>query len=54
MALAHTALSYVLMSFLVGHIYLATTGVRPLTLIKSMITGYREEHDEKETGDEPD
>jgi thiosulfate reductase cytochrome b subunit len=42
-ALAHTGLSYLLVTFLIGHLYLATTGDGPLDLVKTMITGCHED-----------
>jgi thiosulfate reductase cytochrome b subunit len=47
-ALVHTATSYMLIAFLVGHLYLATTGETPLDLVKSMITGYHEHRESRE------
>jgi thiosulfate reductase cytochrome b subunit len=43
-ALAHTLLSYFLALFLIGHLYLATTGHTPLSNYKTMITGVHLEH----------
>lgn len=36
---AHTLGAYLLVSFLFGHLYLATTGSTPLTLLRAMVTG---------------
>lgn len=48
-ALSHTALAFALLAFLVGHLYLATTGRTPLALLKTMITGWHEEGEEEES-----
>jgi len=37
---AHTLGSYLFLAFLIGHIYLATTGPTPGSLLRAMITGY--------------
>jgi Ni/Fe-hydrogenase b-type cytochrome subunit len=39
---AHTLGAYLFLAFVIGHIYLATTGHSPLSLIRAMITGYEE------------
>jgi len=39
---AHSLGSYLFLAFLIGHIYLATTGKTPLSLLRAMITGYEE------------
>ena len=36
---AHTLGAYLFLGFLVGHIYLATTGTTPLSLLRAIITG---------------
>jgi len=41
----HIAMGFILTVFLVIHIYTCTLGDKPLTLFKSMIYGYHEEHD---------
>jgi len=46
MAFAHTILGYLLSLFMVGHIYLGTTGATLGELYKSMITGWHLKHDE--------
>jgi thiosulfate reductase cytochrome b subunit len=43
-ALLHTAGAFMILAFLVGHIYLGTTGHTPLAHIKAMVTGYSDEH----------
>jgi len=37
---AHTLGAYLFLAFLAGHIYLATTGSTPLSLLRAMITGF--------------
>ena len=49
-ALTHTILSYFLVLFLVGHLYLATTGETPLSNYKNMVTGIHYEPDTHELG----
>ncbi len=46
LAPAHTLGSYFFLAFLIGHIYLTTTGDTPMSNIKAMITGKEEVHDE--------
>lgn len=41
-ALVHTAAAFMMLAFLVAHVYLATTGHTPLEHIKAMITGWEE------------
>jgi thiosulfate reductase cytochrome b subunit len=41
-ALLHTAGAFFLISFLIVHVYLITTGKTPTTNLKAMITGYEE------------
>lgn len=40
---AHTLGAFAFLAFLIGHIYLATTGETPLTLLRAMITGRQAE-----------
>lgn len=49
-ALFHTAGAFALIAFIVVHLYLITTGHKPTTNLKAMITGYEELNDE--TGEE--
>ena len=42
-ATVHTLGAFLMLAFLIGHIYLATTGHSPLAHIKSMVTGWDEE-----------
>ena len=39
-ALIHTAAAYVVMAFMIAHVYLATTGRTPLSNFKAMLTGW--------------
>jgi thiosulfate reductase cytochrome b subunit len=41
-ALAHTAAAFMMLIFVISHIYLSTTGHTPLAHIKAMITGWDE------------
>jgi len=43
---AHTLGSYLFLAFLIGHIYLSTTGPTPFSLLRAMITGYHVEEEE--------
>lgn len=45
-ALLHTAGAFFLISFIVSHMYLITTGKTPTSNLKAMITGYDEVDDE--------
>ena len=47
-ALGHTIGAFLMLAFLVSHLYLATTGHTPLAHIKAMITGWDEVGDEHE------
>jgi thiosulfate reductase cytochrome b subunit len=49
-AVSHTILSYFIALFLVGHLYLATTGETPLSNYKTMVTGIHYEPDSHELG----
>jgi len=51
-ALVHTAGAFLLVAFVIGHVYLITTGRTPVSNLKAMITGYEEEVDE--SGPEPE
>jgi thiosulfate reductase cytochrome b subunit len=44
-ALVHTAAAFMLLAFLIGHVYLSTTGQTPLAHIKAMITGWEDQHE---------
>ena len=44
--LLHTSAAFVLTLFMIGHIYLATTGATVLSNIKAMLTGWHETHKE--------
>jgi thiosulfate reductase cytochrome b subunit len=41
-AVVHTAGAFLLVSFLIGHLYLITTGDTPSSNLKAMITGYED------------
>jgi len=41
-ALVHTAAAFMMLVFLIAHVYLATTGRTPLAHVKAMITGWEE------------
>lgn len=45
-ATVHTAGAFLLVAFLVGHVYLTTTGRRPLSNLEAMLTGFEEEKDQ--------
>jgi thiosulfate reductase cytochrome b subunit len=47
----HTFGAFVLMGFLIVHIYMTTTGETPVSNIKAMLTGYEEEHGKAELMD---
>jgi len=51
-ATIHTAAAFALLAFMVGHVYLITTGVTVLSHLKAMITGWDEVEDEVQTGPE--
>ncbi len=42
----HVAGAYLLLGFVIGHVYLTTTGHKPLSAIKAMLTGWEEMSDE--------
>lgn len=39
-AFVHTAGAFALLAFVIGHVYLTTTGHRPLGALKAMVTGW--------------
>ena len=45
-AYIHVAGAFLLLGFVIGHIYLTTTGLKPLSAIKAMLTGWEEMSDE--------
>jgi PAS domain S-box-containing protein len=45
-ALIHTLGAFLLLGFVIGHVYLTTTGHRPLSAIKAMLTGWEDMSDE--------
>ena len=48
-ALVHTAAAFLMLTFLIAHVYLTTTGHTPLAHIKAMITGWEHLDDEPVT-----
>lgn len=52
----HTLMAWLFASFVVGHVYLTTTGATPLEAMRGMITGYEDvevrDHLEKEAAEE--
>ena len=46
-AYVHVAGAFVLLAFVIVHVYLTTTGFKPLSAIKAMITGWEEMSDEE-------
>ncbi len=46
-AIIHTAIAFLILAFVIGHIYMTTTGHTIFSNIKAMITGWEEEPDEK-------
>ncbi|MDL2207485.1 cytochrome b/b6 domain-containing protein [Desulfovibrio sp. OttesenSCG-928-F20] len=42
-AVAHTLGAFSLLAFVIGHVYMTTTGPKPYTYLAGMITGYEEE-----------
>jgi len=46
-AALHTLLAFVLVSFMVVHVYLTTTGPTLTSQLRAMITGWEEVEDEK-------
>jgi len=47
LANAHVLGAFLLLAFVIGHIYLTTTGYKPLSSIKAMITGWEEMEDKE-------
>jgi thiosulfate reductase cytochrome b subunit len=45
----HTLAAYVMVAFMIAHIYLTTTGHTPLSNLKAMITGWRQQRLDFET-----
>ncbi len=46
-ALVHTAAAFLMLIFIIAHVYMATMGKTVFSLIKPMITGYEEEEKER-------
>jgi thiosulfate reductase cytochrome b subunit len=51
-AFVHTLAAYLLLAFVVAHVYLTTTGHTPLASIMAMITGWEELEEEESAGAE--
>jgi len=47
-AIIHTIGAFALVAFVIAHVYLTTTGHKPLSAIKAMITGWEELDQEEE------
>ena len=45
-ALAHTAGAFMMLTFVIVHVYLTTTGHTPFAHIKTMITGWEDVEEE--------
>jgi thiosulfate reductase cytochrome b subunit len=48
-AVLHTIGAFLLIAFLVAHLYLITTGETVLGNLRAMLTGYEELHDDHDT-----
>ena len=48
MAIIHAIVGFLLTIFMIGHIYLGTTGEHPSEYFQAMITGYHTVHNERE------
>ena len=48
-AYIHTAIAFFLVIFVIAHVYLTTTGYKPLSAIKAMVSGWEEMSDEEAT-----
>ncbi len=46
----HSLVAWLFASFIVGHVYLTTTGVTPLEAIRGMVTGYEEVEEHAQAG----
>ena len=49
-ATAHTAGAFLMLAFLISHLYLSTTGHKPTSQIKAMVTGWEDLGDEATPG----
>ena len=47
----HTLGAFLLMAFLIVHVYMTTTGERPLSNIRAMLTGHEETEDEEDANE---
>ena len=50
-ALVHTAGAFAILSFIVVHVYMTTTGHTIFAHVRAMITGWEQVADEKSVGD---
>jgi thiosulfate reductase cytochrome b subunit len=48
-AYIHTAIAFFLVIFTIAHVYLTTTGYKPMSAIKAMVSGWEEMSDEEAT-----
>jgi thiosulfate reductase cytochrome b subunit len=48
----HTLVAWTFAAFMIGHVYLTTTGVKPLSAIKAMFVGYEDIEDHPDHGSE--
>ena len=46
-ATAHTVAAFAMLIFVIAHVYMATMGKTVFSMIKPMITGYEDEHEEE-------
>lgn len=51
-AIIHTIGAFSLIAFVIAHVYLTTTGKKPLTAIKAMITGWEDLDEDDSEGEE--
>ena len=52
LATIHAFVAWSLVAFVITHMYLTTTGHKPLTLVKAMVTGWEETDEEEKDGEE--
>jgi thiosulfate reductase cytochrome b subunit len=50
-AIVHTAAAFFLVAFVIGHVYLVTTGHTPLSNLKAMLTGWEDLEEEPAASD---
>jgi len=51
-AIVHTAGAFLLLAFIIAHLYLITTGEKVTSNLKAMITGYEEHEEENEINEQ--